>query len=141
MQAYSRKVQYYETDMMGIAHHANYIRWMEEARVDFMAQMGFPYRAMEEAGVVSPVRAVACRYRKSCTFDDEISIAVSVKDFNGVVLTIGYEMKNAATGDVVCEAESEHVFLNREGRFLRMKRDLPEFTAALEALRDAGAEG
>ena len=41
------KVQYYETDMMGVTHHANYIRWMEEARIDFMDQLGFPYRSME----------------------------------------------------------------------------------------------
>ena len=134
MKPYARRVQYHETDRMGIAHHANYVRWMEEARVDFMRQLGFPYRAMEEKGVVSPVRAVQCRYKKSCTFDDVLEIAVSVKDFNGVVLTIGYEMKNAATGDVICEASSEHVFLTREGRFLRMKRDLPDFTAAIEAL-------
>ena len=45
MQPYTKKVQYYETDMMGIAHHANYIRWMEEARIDFLDRMGFPYRA------------------------------------------------------------------------------------------------
>lgn len=139
MKPYIRRVQYHETDMMGIAHHSNYIRWMEEARVDFMAQMGHPYRAMEAQGVVSPVRAVQCRYRKSCTFDDELRIAVTVKDFNGVVLTLGYEMADAA-GETVCTASSEHVFLNREGRFVRMKRDLPEFTAALEALRDEGGE-
>lgn len=134
MKPYSRRVQYHETDRMGIAHHANYVRWMEEARVDFMAQLGFPYRDMEERGIVSPVRAVQCQYKKSCTFDDVLTIAVSVKDFNGVVLTIGYEMKNAETGDTICLASSEHVFLTREGKFLRMKRDLPEFTAAIEAM-------
>ena len=55
MKPYKRTVQYYETDMMGITHHANYIHWMEEARVDFMEQMGFPYSRMEAEGVVSPV--------------------------------------------------------------------------------------
>ena len=64
-------------------------------------------------------------------------IAVEAYQQYGVVLTVGYEMKNAA-GEVVCAAESEHVFLTREGKFLRMKRDMPEFTAALEALRDEG---
>ena len=49
--AYIRKVQYYETDMMGFTHHANYIHWMEEARIDFMDQIGFPYRRMEAEGV------------------------------------------------------------------------------------------
>ena len=45
-----RKVQYYETDMMGIVHHANYLHWMEEARIDFMDQMGFPYKRIEAEG-------------------------------------------------------------------------------------------
>ena len=56
---YAHKVQYYETDMMGMVHHANYIRWMEEARIDFMDRLGFSYRKMEEEGVVSPVRSVS----------------------------------------------------------------------------------
>ena len=53
MNPYIHKVQYYETDMMGVAHHANYIRWMEEARIDFMDQLGFPYTEMEARGVLS----------------------------------------------------------------------------------------
>ena len=43
MKPYCHRVQYYETDMMGLVHHSNYIRWMEEARVDFLDQLGFPY--------------------------------------------------------------------------------------------------
>ena len=134
MNAYLHRVQYYETDMMGVVHHANYIRWMEEARIDFMDQLGFPYAAMEAGGVLSPVKSVACEYKRPCTFGDEIRITVSIADFNGVVLTIRYQMVNASDGETVCEAQSEHVFLNREGRFVRLKRELPEFCAALEAL-------
>ena len=58
MSVYSHRVQYYETDRMGIVHHSNYVRWMEEARVDFLARIGFPYDAMEARGVISPVRVV-----------------------------------------------------------------------------------
>ena len=52
---YEHKVQYYETDQMGIVHHSNYIRWFEEARVDVLDQIGIGYKKMEEAGVISPV--------------------------------------------------------------------------------------
>ena len=52
------KVQYYETDMMGVTHHANYLHWMEEARIDLMDQMGFPYRRLEAEGVLSPVKSL-----------------------------------------------------------------------------------
>ncbi len=131
MNPYLHKVQYYETDMMGITHHANYIRWMEEARIDFMDQLGFPYKKMEADGVFSPVKTVSCEYKQPSTFGDEISIAVSVKSFNGVVMTIEYEMRNQRN-ETVCTACSEHVFLNRDGRFVRMKRDMPDFCRAVE---------
>ena len=137
MSAYIHRVQYYETDRMGIAHHSNFVRWMEEARVDFLAEIGFPYDAMEARGVISPVRAVRCQYRKSCTFGDTVFIEVSVKDYNGVVLTVAYDMRGA-DGELLCVAESEHVFLNREGRILRVARELPDFHAALEALKSKG---
>lgn len=132
MRPYRRSVQYYETDMMGIAHHANAIHWMEEARIDFMAQLGFPYRRMEEEGVLSPVRSVSCRYKKPCTFGDTVEIAVSVTGFNGVVLTLGYEV--TMDGALICEGTSEHVFVRKGGGLLRLKRDLPEFCAAIEGL-------
>ena len=132
MKPYIRKVQYFETDMMGVVHHANYIHWMEEARIDFMDQLGYPYWRMEEEGVMSPVRALSCQYRKPCAFGDEIAIAVSVASFNSVVLTIRYDMRKGA--DVVCEARSEHVFVRKGGGIVRMRRDMPGFCAAIEAL-------
>ena len=131
MKPYIHKVQYYETDMMGVTHHANYIHWMEEARIDFMDQLGFPYKKMEEDGVLSPVKAVSCEYKQSTTFGDEISISVSAESFNGVVMTILYEMKNQRD-ETVCTARSEHIFLNRDGHFVRMRRDVPEFCQAIE---------
>jgi acyl-CoA thioester hydrolase len=134
MQPYTKKVQYYETDMMGIAHHANYIRWMEEARIDFLDRMGFPYARMEAEGIISPVRAVSCQYKRPCTFGDTIEIAVAVDSFNGVVLTLRYDMTNTGSGELVCQAKSEQVFMRRGGGILRMKRDMPEFTAAIEGM-------
>ena len=42
------EVQYYETDRMGITHHSNYVRWMEEARTFFLREIGWPYEKIEE---------------------------------------------------------------------------------------------
>ena len=70
-------------------------------------------------------------YKSPCTFGEEISIAVSVESFNGVILTIVYDMRNQK-GETVCSARSEHVFMNREGRFVRMRRDMPEFCQAID---------
>ena len=122
--SYKHKVQYYETDKMGITHHSNYIRWMEEARVDFLARIGWEYAKLEEMGLVSPVLNVTCDFRKTTTFSDEISIDVSVKEFRGVKLFLSYEMKNDK-GEVVCTAQSSHAFLDREGKTARVKQDFP----------------
>ena len=72
-------------------------------------------------------------------FGENIAIDVSVKDFNGVVLTIGYLMRNQKQ-ELICEASSEHVFVNREGRIVRLKREQPEFCRAIDALLQAAAE-
>ena len=130
---YIRKVQYYETDMMGVTHHSNYVRWMEEARIDFLDQLGFPYAAMEAGGVISPVVGIDCRYKKPCSFGDEITISVRVTAFSGVKLTIEYDMRSAA-GETVCTARSEHTFIDRSGHFVRMKKVMPDFCAAMESM-------
>ena len=72
MELYRHIVQYYETDRMGVTHHSNYIRWMEEARVDFFEQLGYGYGRLEEEGIVSPVTGLECRYKASTTFGDRI---------------------------------------------------------------------
>ena len=131
--AYIHRVQYYETDKMGITHHSNYIRWMEEARIAFLADIGWEYSRLEEMGLVSPVLNVTCDYRKTTTFSDEISIEVSVSEFRGVKLFLSYEMKNDK-GEVVSTAKSAHAFLDREGRPAKVKQDFPELFETLSGL-------
>lgn len=71
MGVYRRKAQYHETDQMGIIHHSNYVKWMEEARIDFMKELGFGYGEVEKRGIVSPVAGVSgFIYKKPGAFDD-----------------------------------------------------------------------
>lgn len=124
MKIYQHKVQYYETDSMGIVHHSNYIRWMEEARVDFLHQVGCDYGKMEESGIFSPVTAVKYSYKVPTSFSDTISISVWVEEFKGVRLKLGYEIRREDA--IVCEGQSEHCFMNRDGKIISLKRERPE---------------
>lgn len=133
MNLYQHKVQYYETDKMGIVHHSNYIRWMEEARIDFLGQIGWNYKRLEDIGVISPVTAVDCKYKVSTYFDDVITIAVWIEEFKGVKLKLAYEMKRDDM--VVCEARSEHCFLDEEGNIIRLRKEYPEFYETLTKLQ------
>jgi acyl-CoA thioester hydrolase len=71
---YERKINYYETDKMGIVHHSNYIRFFEEARCDLLDVCDLPYNLMEEKGIMSPVLGVSCRYKQHVTFGDSIEV-------------------------------------------------------------------
>ena len=127
---YRHTVQYYETDKMGIAHHSNYVRWMEEARVDLLSKIGWDYDRLESLGVFSPVTAVECRFRRSCTFADAVDIAITTESFSGVRLRLKYAI-TGADGTLLCEAASEHVFLDAAGKPIRMNKQYPELYAIL----------
>ncbi|MCR5725268.1 MAG: acyl-CoA thioesterase [Treponema sp.] len=132
MKNYVHTVHYYETDKMAITHHSNYIRWMEEARVDFLDQLGWGFDKLEAAGISSPVLSVTCNYKQTTTFADKVEIHVFVKEFTGVRLTIGYEMKKAGTDITACTGTSEHCFLNAQtGRPVRLQKDFPGFYEAI----------
>ena len=127
MKPYRLKAQYYETDQMGIIHHSNYIRWFESARIDFMNQLGVSYKAMEEAGIISPVLSVSCEYKSMVHFDDVVEIEAAIKSYNGIKLCLAYTIKDEASGKLRTTGESSHCFLDREGRPLSLKKSAPVF--------------
>lgn len=137
MTPYIHKVQYYETDKMGITHHSNYIRWMEEARINYLEQIGWSYDRLEREGIISPVLAVDCKYKESTTFPDEIQINVTILSFGPVRMTISYEMTNTQNGHVVCTGMTEHCFLDDSGKPIRLKKDYPEFYQTMHDLVDS----
>ncbi len=132
MEPYIHKVQYYETDRMQVTHHSNYIRFMEEARVSYLSRIGWDYKRMESEGVISPVAGLSCKYLKTTTFEDVLSVEIFVKKVSAVKLTLGYRIWKK--DELVFTAESTHCFLNKEGAPIHLKKELPGFYDALAAL-------
>ena len=130
MHLYNHKVQYYETDKMGITHHSNYIRWMEESRVSYLSSIGLEYDDLEKRGVISPVIGISCRYRKPTYFNEDITIEVSIKDYSGVKLIFNYVMKNK-NNEVVLTGESEHCFVSDKGHIIIPKSVFPDIDEIL----------
>ena len=119
---YVHHAQYYETDQMAIIHHSNYIRWMEEARLDFM-------------GIIIPVLSVSCQYRSMVRFDDCMTIGVKVVRYSGVKMDLEYAFTNTKTGELTTTGTSSHCFLNREYRPMSLKKDYPEIDAQFRKMR------
>lgn len=134
MANYKHKVNYYETDRMGITHHSNYIRWMEEARTDFLEKIGFPYDKLEEDGIGSPVIGVECDYKTSTTFGDSVEIKVEIDEFKGVKLVIKYTMKNPSTNKIVLIGRTKHCFVGKDNKPIILKKVFPEFDKKLKEL-------
>ena len=125
------KVQYYETDGMGIVHHSNYIRWFEEARVDLLEQLGYGYDRIESEGFSSPVLEVSCKYKTMARFGDTVLIHADISDYNGVRLSLHYEVRDTQTNDLRCVGESRHCFMGRDGRPVSLRRSWPALDKAL----------
>lgn len=130
MEPYVHKVNYYETDKMSITHHSNYVRFMEEARVDFLEKIGFSFEKLEALGFASPVVSIEANYKKTTTFADKISIDVGIEKISPLKFTIWYTM--TCNGDVAFTGTSTHCFIDGNGRPVVLEKQLPEFYAELK---------
>ena len=133
---YEHKAHYYETDKMGIVHHSNHIRWMEEARMDLMDQMGFSYKQMEDQEIISPVLSVQCEYKSMVRFGDTVVVETAIAGYNGIKLSVRYRMTDKETGELRTIAASEHCFLNRSGKPISLKRSYPEIDTKFFQMMD-----
>ena len=124
---YERKINYYETDKMGVVHHSNYIRFLEEARCYWMEKIGIPFSVLESKGVTIPVLGVNVEYKHHVTYGDTIVIKVIIKEYSGVRMTVSYDVRDKKTGEKVIEAETKHCFTNKELRPVNLKKYAPEF--------------
>lgn len=114
---------------MGVTHHSNYIRFMEEARIALMEEYGYGYAKMEEDGIVSPVMSLSCDYKKTTTFMDEIVVVVKTLEMSALKLTFGYEMRK--DGVIVFKGKSTHCFL-KDGRPVVLRDYWPGLCDILE---------
>ena len=104
---YLHNAKYYETDQMGIIHHSNYIRWFEEARIDYMNQIGLTYKKM-------------------MYFDDLAIIEVKITKYTGVRFACEYKIYNQK--HTLCTTgNSNHCFTDRSGRPINLKKIKPDF--------------
>lgn len=126
IQPYERKVQYYETDQMAIVHHSNYIRWFEEARIDFLEQIGLPYEVMEEKGILNPVLSMNCTYKSAVKFGDNVQVHLKMTYFSGIKFRISYTVTGIENEILHATGESEHCFVNKQMVPLRMKKEFPK---------------
>lgn len=125
MTEYLHKVQYYETDQMGVVHHSNYVRWMEEARIDCLDRLGICYAELERRDIISPVLEVSCKYHAMSRFGETVQIQVRVAEVGRVRYRLCYTVADQKTGQLRAEGETVHCFVDRKDRVISLKHADP----------------
>jgi acyl-CoA thioester hydrolase len=104
------RVRYAETDQMGVVYHANHLIWFEVGRVEFLRQLGFSYREMEEHDkCFIAVVDVRCRYKAPAHYDDEVIVRTQLKNVRDSLVHFGYELVRVGDGVLLAEGETTHI--------------------------------
>ncbi|WP_202903323.1 acyl-CoA thioesterase [Gorillibacterium massiliense] len=132
---YVRKAQFHETDQMGIIHHANYIKWFEEARVDFMEQIHYGYDRATEAGIDFAVLSASCEYKSMTRFNDTVAVECRITSMEPSRMSVLYRVLDVATGELRATGETRHCFYSRiRKRPVALKKELPELYDLFKSL-------
>lgn len=130
-----QRVLYGDTDAMGVAYYANYLKWFEIGRTELFRRVGSSYRAMEERGCFLPVYEAYCRYIKSAHYDEIIHIETSFAFAGKARLRFDYRLFRKQSGELLAEGYTVHVCTDKDGRVLKPPPYLYEL---LEKMQDGG---
>jgi len=119
MHRFALRVRYGDTDQMGFAYYANYLRWFEIGRAELLRALGTSYRAVEGAGVWLPVIEARCRYHRPARYDDLVVIETGVAELRRAAVRFGYRVTREEGGELLAEGTTEHCFTDRAGRPVR----------------------
>lgn len=113
------RVIYGDTDKMGVVYHANYLRYMEHGRVEFIRQSGMSYARMERDGFALPAIELATEYRAAALYDDLVTVEVGLSHLTRARIHFSYRLVVEPGGREglespleVLRAESRHCCLH-----------------------------
>ncbi len=125
--AVTLRVNYSETDQMGVVYHANYLVWLDRARTELMRDTGVTYKELERQGVYLAVSEVSIRYLLPARYDDLVRVRCWVRDLASRRVTFGYAVERSETGELLATAETALISLTHQHTLTR----IPEHICAL----------
>ncbi len=116
------RVYYEDTDMGGVVYHANYLRFIERARSDWVRNLGNDQNAMRDQGIVWVVRRIEADYLSPAKFDDELIVETEMISISGVRLTMAQLVRRGQTE--IFRATVTAVCINSEGKPIRLPAEI-----------------
>jgi acyl-CoA thioester hydrolase len=127
------RVNYSETDQMGVVYHARYLVWLDVARTEHLRQSGMSYRDLEATGLRLAVSEVSIRYRQPARYDDAVRIRCWVREAASRRVDFGYAIENAESGRLLATASTRLVALDSSMSLTRLPERVRD---ALHAIPD-----
>jgi len=118
------RVNYSETDQMGVVYHARYVVWLDMARTEHLRLSGMTYRELEERGFFLVVGELNMRFRQPARYDDVVRVRCWVHDVASRRVTFGYALEEAESGRLLVTAETRMMCLNRDFAPTRLPDDV-----------------
>ena len=116
------RVNYSETDQMGVVYHANYLIWFDRARTELMRETGLTYRALEQQGVYLAVSQIKVRYRAPARYDDLLRIRCWVRELVSRRVIFGYAVEHTETGALLATGETALISLTHQHTLTRIPK-------------------
>lgn len=117
------RVTYADTDAMGVAYYANYLRWLEIGRTELMRRMGVPYAALAGSGIHLPVTEARVRYMAPARYDDLIHVHAEIRELGRARIAFSYRI-DREDGRTLTEGHTVHAFTDGHGRVVPVPPDL-----------------
>ncbi|WNR43350.1 acyl-CoA thioesterase [Paenibacillus roseipurpureus] len=135
------RVRYEETDQMGVVYHANYLTWFEIGRTELIRDLGYPYRKIEEKGLLLPVTEAELKFKRPARYDDLIGIYTRVSQTGSVRLQFSYEIRRILEGEpeeLLVTGTSHHVWVNPSWKPVRIEKEAPDLWQVITNYTDEG---
>jgi acyl-CoA thioester hydrolase len=120
----SYRVIYGDTDKMGVVYYANYLRWFERGRSEFLRQSGLPYGEVEARGIHFPVVETSCRYARPARYEDLILIETRLDSLSRAALVFSYRIRREGDDTPLATGWTKHACIDVAGKVLRIPADL-----------------
>ena len=122
MHRFQTRVYYEDTDLAGIVYYANYLKFIERARSEWLRAVGVDQRALKAEGLVFAVRHLTADYLAPARYDDLLEVTSRIAAARPARLVLSQEV--ACAGRVLFVAEVTLVCINQDGRPARLPADL-----------------
>lgn len=113
------RVKFFDTDVMGVVHHANYIRWFETGRVEFLRAIGIDLNEMMNDGILFPIVEIGAKFHAPAKFDDELEIETTAEALTKAKMKFNYVIRRRGENKILAKGTSTNVFTN-DGKICRL---------------------